>query len=202
MTISFWVIILAVLAYGALHSWLASLGLKAWVASRYGQVATRLYRLVYNLIAIITLLPVLLLPVVLVDKELYHIPYPWVFLTVLAQILAVFILIVGLLQTGLMNFIGVCQLLQCEGETEPRLVVTGLYRYIRHPLYTAGLVFIWLMPWMTWNLLALNIGITIYILIGAILEERKLLKEYGEIYSEYRKKTPMLVPGLKFNLRR
>lgn len=202
MTISFWVIILAVLAYGALHSWLASLGLKAWVAAHCGRAATRLYRLVYNLVAVITLLPVLLLPVVLMDKEIYRIPYPWVFLTVLAQVLAVFLLVVGLLQTGLMNFIGVCQLLQREGEPEPKLVVTGLYRYIRHPLYTAGLVFIWLMPWMTWNLLALNIGITIYILIGAILEERKLLKEYGEVYSEYRKKTPMLIPGLRFNLRR
>jgi protein-S-isoprenylcysteine O-methyltransferase Ste14 len=96
-----------------------------------------------------------------------------------------------------MKFLGVCQLVRCDDERETELVVTGLYRWVRHPLYTAGLVFVWLMPRMSWNLLALNLGLTIYIFLGAILEERKLLVEYGADYAEYRRKTPMLVPGLK-----
>ena len=74
----------------------------------------------------------------------------------------------------------------------------GLYRYVRHPLYTAGLVFIWLLPIMTWNLLALNIGLTAYILIGATFEERKMLNQFGEKYADYRCKTPMLIPGMGF----
>jgi protein-S-isoprenylcysteine O-methyltransferase Ste14 len=198
MTVSFWIILLAVLVYGVLHSWLASLGLKAWAISRFGDLAGRVYRLIYNLIAVVTLLPVLLLPVALLDKEIYRIPSPWIFLTLFLQLVSVFTLLAGVLQTGLSKFLGVCQLVRCEGEEKPVLVVTGLYRWVRHPLYSAGLVLVWLMPWMSWNLLALNIGITLYIVAGAILEERKLLIEYGETYAQYRQRTPMLLPGLKF----
>jgi protein-S-isoprenylcysteine O-methyltransferase Ste14 len=56
---------------------------------------------------------------------------------------------------------------------------------------------IWLLPILTWNLLALNLGLTAYVFIGAYFEERKLLLEFGESYAEYRKRTPMLIPGLK-----
>jgi protein-S-isoprenylcysteine O-methyltransferase Ste14 len=79
------------------------------------------------------------------------------------------------------------------------LVTDGFYRYVRHPLYTAGLVIIWLIPIMTWNLLALIIGLTAYIFFGIYFEERKLLQEFGESYREYRQHTPMLIPGLKFS---
>jgi protein-S-isoprenylcysteine O-methyltransferase Ste14 len=50
---------------------------------------------------------------------------------------------------------------------------------------------------MTFNLLALNLGLTLYIIIGAYFEERKLLLEFGGAYTEYRQKTPMLIPGLR-----
>ena len=95
-------------------------------------------------------------------------------------------------------FLGMRQAFLPEDTTPPRLVTDGLYRYVRHPLYTAGLVFIWLLPIMTWNLLALNIGLTAYILIGATFEERKLLSQFGETYADYRRKTPMLIPGTGF----
>jgi protein-S-isoprenylcysteine O-methyltransferase Ste14 len=73
-------------------------------------------------------------------------------------------------------------------------VVRGLYRWVRHPLYTAGLVLIWLTPVMTLNIFSLNLGLTIYLVVGALIEERKLVREYGEAYEEYRKRTPMLIP--------
>jgi protein-S-isoprenylcysteine O-methyltransferase Ste14 len=76
------------------------------------------------------------------------------------------------------------------------MVTGGFYKYARHPLYTAGLIFIWLLPSMTCNLLALNIGLTVYLFVGAYFEERKLLLEFGEAYAEYRRRTPMFVPFL------
>ena len=63
---------------------------------------------------------------------------------------------------------------------------------------SAGLVFIWFTPLMTTNLLAFNLGATVYLIVGAMFEERKLLREYGQEYARYRSQTPMLVPGLKF----
>jgi len=197
MTISFWLILLAVLAYGLLHSILSSLTIKAHARQWVGPTTDRWFRLAYNLIAIFTLLPILFLPIFLIDKEIYTIPYPWILLTLSIQVLAVVVLFVGIRQTGISSFIGLRQLMLPEDTSPPRLVTDGLYRYVRHPLYTAGLVIIWLIPILTWNMLALIIGLTAYIFIGAYFEERKLLREFGESYAAYRSRTPMLIPGLK-----
>ncbi|MGE5123379.1 MAG: methyltransferase family protein [Acidobacteriaceae bacterium] len=197
MTISFWVILLAVLVYGLLHTLLASLKLKALARSWFGLKSDRWLRLAYNFIAVVTLLPILFLPVLLIDKELYRIRFPWVIITLIIQGIALLVVLIGLRQTGIKSFIGVRQLFLPEDTTPPRLVTHGLYRYVRHPLYTAGLVFIWLFPIMTCNLLALNLGLTAYILVGAYFEERKLLGEFGMAYASYRQRTPMLIPGLR-----
>ncbi len=48
---------------------------------------------------------------------------------------------------------------------------------------------------MTWNLLALYLGLSAYLLIGSIFEERKLVQQFGKEYVEYRRRTPRIVPG-------
>lgn len=47
------------------------------------------------------------------------------------------------------------------------------------------------------NRLALNIGLSLYLVIGALYEERKLVLEFGQAYQEYRERTPMLIPWRK-----
>jgi protein-S-isoprenylcysteine O-methyltransferase Ste14 len=202
MTISFWLILLAVLSYGLLHTLLASKKVKAFINNRFGSKTEQWYRLAYNLIAVFTLLPILLLPIIFPDKEIYRIHFPWIILTMAIQLSAVIFLFLGLRQTGITSFIGLRQLLLPEDISPPRLVTGGLYRYVRHPLYTAGLVIIWLIPIMTWNLLALIIGLSAYIIIGAYFEERKLLMDFGDAYADYRRHTPMLVPGMRLHHRR
>jgi methanethiol S-methyltransferase len=198
MSWSFWVILLAILLYGLIHSLLASLQAKALARRWFGTASNRWFRLFYNFVAVLTLLPIMLLPAVLADKPLYKFPYPWYILTGVLQVIALVVLAVGVLQTGVMNFLGIQQLFGGADEAQPQLVVDGLYRYVRHPLYTAAFVFIWLIPVMTLNLLALIIGLTIYTLVGASFEERKLLREFGEKYAQYRQETPMLIPRLRF----
>ncbi|MBN2145850.1 MAG: isoprenylcysteine carboxylmethyltransferase family protein [Anaerolineales bacterium] len=198
MTPSFWIILFSVLIYGLIHSVLASLQIKAHARRWFGTHSDRWFRMIYNGCAGLTLLPILALPVLLVDREIYRIPYPWFIFTGVIQILSLFILLYGLKQTGILSFLGLSQLSKPSPASTPRLVTDGLYRYVRHPLYTAGLVFIWLFPIMTCNLLAIDIGLTIYILAGAMIEERKLLKEYGPAYGAYRKRTPMLIPFLRW----
>jgi methanethiol S-methyltransferase len=202
MTISFWLILLAVLSYGLLHTLLASKKVKTLINNRFGSKTEQWYRLAYNLIAVFTLLPILLLPIIFPDKEIYRIHFPWIILTMAIQLSAVIFLYLGLRQTGITSFIGLRQLLLPEDMTPPRLVTGGLYRFVRHPLYTAGLVFIWLIPIMTWNLLALIIGLSAYIIIGAYFEERKLLLDFGDAYADYRRHTPMLIPGMRLHHRR
>jgi protein-S-isoprenylcysteine O-methyltransferase Ste14 len=196
MTAGFWIILASFLTYGIFHSWLASLRVKAQARRIFGPSTDRWFRIAYNSIAILSLLPILTLPILFVDKELYRIPYPWNLLTAGIQMLAFVALFIGLRQTGLLSFLGIRQLMSSSHGTPPKFVTGGLYRWVRHPLYTAGLMIIWLFPIMTCNLLALNISMTIYILLGAIIEERKLEREFGEAYVEYKRRTPMFIPLL------
>jgi protein-S-isoprenylcysteine O-methyltransferase Ste14 len=184
----------AVIVYGLVHSLLASLHIKDWARRRFGERSARLYRLVFNLFATLTLLPVLALPVLLPDRTLYTIPFPWMLLTLAIQALAALALLCGLIQTGIWSFLGLQQLMAPPAQENERLVVHGLYRWVRHPLYTAGLVFIWLTPVMTVNLLILYLGFSFYIIFGALIEERKLQSEFGQAYLDYRQHTPFLVP--------
>ena len=134
---------------------------------------------------------------VLPDQVLYRIPVPWVYLSVAGQFMAIVLLVVGVLHTDPLSFVGLRQLFTVV-ERPSRLVTHGLYRWVRHPLYTAGLLFIWLTPIMSINSLIVIISATIYIIVGALFEERKLEREFGSLYSEYKASTPMLIPGLIF----
>ena len=193
----FWVVLTAVLAYGGIHSALASLWFKRRTKQQFGSASDRWFRFMYNLIAVISLLPVLALPVMFEDQPVYQIPWPWRALTLAGQAFALLALVVGVLQTGLWSFLGLRQLLYGPETDSHTLVIGGLYRWVRHPLYSAGLAFVWLMPSMSLNLLALILGISFYILVGATLEERKLKAEFGESYSAYQRRTAMLIPFLR-----
>ncbi len=202
MTQSFWLIILAVIAWGFVHSFLASLPAKSLAQRWFGASVVRWYRLVYNLFAGLSLLPVLRLALLSRGQLIYSIHLPWLLFTSLIQFLAVLAVLFAIRQTGSAAFIGAEQLLHSTDTSPATLVTGGLYGYVRHPISSAGLIFIWCVPIMSWNILALVIGLTIYFFAGAWVEERKLLREYGEAYAAYRRHTPMFIPGLNFNRRR
>ncbi len=200
MDTGFIIILVACALYGVIHSALASNAAKAFAARLVGQIACqRYYRLFFVLAAVITTLPVLTLVPLLPDRAIYRIPAPWVYLTISIQVLAAIALLVGVLQTGAMPFLGLKQILAPDpaGAAPEKLVISGLYRWVRHPLYTAALLFLWFAPVMSWNLLALNIGFSTYLLVGTIFEERKLVEQFGEAYQQYRKRTPRIIPGVK-----
>jgi protein-S-isoprenylcysteine O-methyltransferase Ste14 len=182
-----------VLFWGIIHSVTASLKVKIWIQRVLGHTGVRFYRLAYNLFSVISFLPILWLMVVLPDRILYQIPAPWVYLSLAGQIAAIVLLILGVLQTDTLAFVGLRQLF--EGSERPsKMVSHGLYRWVRHPLYTAGLLFIWLTPVMSLNSLIVFIAATIYIIVGALFEERKLKREFGSQYAEYKAVTPMFIP--------
>jgi protein-S-isoprenylcysteine O-methyltransferase Ste14 len=194
----FWWILLAMGLYGGLHSLLASTSAKALAERWFGPAGRRFYRLFFNIIVSLTLLPVAALVGFLPDRHIYTIPFPWTLLTLGLQALAGLGLLLGVYQTGGMQFLGLAQLIvPITEETPARFVSNGLYGYVRHPLYSLGLVIIWLAPLMSWNVLGFNLGITLYILVGIKFEERKLLAEFGQLYADYPRRVPMLLPGFK-----
>lgn len=189
------VLVLSVLIWGTVHSFTASLGVKEWARRMLGETGMRFYRLAYNIFSVISFVPILWLMAVLPDRVLYRIPAPWIYLSLAGQLAAVVVLVIGVLQTGLLSFVGLRQLIEGD-EYSSALATRGLYRWIRHPLYTAGLLFIWLTPVMSQNTLVVVIAATLYIIVGALFEERKLAREFGAAYTEYKAVTPMLIPGL------
>ena len=74
------------------------------------------------------------------------------------------------------------------------LKTDGLYSLVRHPLYLFGLLILWPVTEMSTGYLGLCIGITIYVIVGSWLEERRMLASYGMPYREYCTRVPWLFP--------
>ena len=183
--------------YGAFHSLLASPPVKGLARRWLGTPGTRLYRLSYNLVATLTLLPVLAVPAASPGTVLYRLNGAWAVAALTGQAIALVLLAIGVLQTDVWHFLGLRQLVESEPQGSPRLMVKGLYRWVRHPLYTAGLLFLWLTPLMTTSILAFNLSMSAYIAIGSVFEERRLMTEFGPAYAEYQRRVPRLIPGLR-----
>lgn len=191
----FW-LVFAILVWGIIHSIAASLGFKAFLRRTFGDGFMRFYRFLYNIFSAVSFAPILYLMAVLPTRSLYQIPSPWSYLMLAGQGLSALLLLVAVLQTDTLSFVGLRQLF--EDEKPGKLVTQGFYSYMRHPLYTFGLLFLWLSPKVSLNSFVVYVSLTVYILVGAFFEERKLLREFGDDYKAYRAATPMLIPFLKF----
>jgi methanethiol S-methyltransferase len=68
------------------------------------------------------------------------------------------------------------------------------YRFLRHPIMLGFIIAFWATPHMTIGHLLFAVMTTSWILIAIQLEERDLVKYFGDQYQNYRKTTPMLIP--------
>lgn len=75
-----------------------------------------------------------------------------------------------------------------------RFVTRFAYRFIRHPLMTGIVLGLWIVPTMSWGHLVLSLGFTVYILIGTSVEEKDLIRLFGDKYRQYRRQVPRLFP--------
>src|SRR3990172_2246296 len=133
----FW-LIFTIALWGLVHSLLASLGFKDFLRRTLGDGFMKSYRLLYNIFAVVSIAPVLYLMVVLPDGSLYQVPAPWSYFMLAGQGISALLLCAAVLQTDLLSFIGLRQLL--EEEKTGKLVTRGFYRFVRHPLYTFSLL--------------------------------------------------------------
>lgn len=70
------------------------------------------------------------------------------------------------------------------------------YRVIRHPLYLGFMIAFWAAPTMSVTRLVFAAATTAYMLIAIQFEEQDLAREHGADYEDYRRRVPMIVPGV------
>ena len=166
--------------------------LQSRLSSRY-----RYYRLFYNLFSVATLAPLLLYSQLHRGEVVFH----WQgWLGVVQALLyasAGLLFLSGARAYDLPTFLGVR--LRATGSGDLGLTVSGglsavgVLALVRHPWYTGGLLLIWART-QTLTETLINSILSAYIVIGALLEERKLVKEFGADYQAYQRQVSMLVP--------
>lgn len=186
------------MAFGLIHSLLASHPAKAAAQNLIGRnVAAATYRLLFNVAAVITIVPALVLVFRLPDQQLYRFPPPWDSIALGLQVLAALSLVIAVFQMDAWFFLGLRQLGEpssIDSTSTAQLVTGGLYRIVRHPLYTFSLMALYLTSPMSINWLAFAVSCHVYFYLGSIFEERKLVREFGAAYRAYQQRVPRLLP--------
>jgi len=84
-------------------------------------------------------------------------------------------------------------------QTDHKLVTSGPYRRIRHPMYTVLIVYM-----LSWVLVSANLLFLVYYVLSVLLiivriprEERMMQEKFGEEYRIYMKRTGRLLPHIR-----
>jgi protein-S-isoprenylcysteine O-methyltransferase Ste14 len=183
------------LAFGLVHSILAYGPLKN-KAMQLMQGNYKYYRLLYSLLATANLSYIVWYHISLKNQMLWQPPLLQKITAGLLITTSTFCMLVCMKK----YFADLSGIDALTGKTSlPHLEQTGLHAWIRHPLYTATLLFVWsIFLWQPSlkNLISC-VCITAYTRIGIYFEEKKLLRLFGEEYAQYKSRVAMLWPKIK-----
>jgi protein-S-isoprenylcysteine O-methyltransferase Ste14 len=70
---------------------------------------------------------------------------------------------------------------------------TGVLGLVRHPWYLAVFIFLWTSD-LNVAAITVNLVLSAYLIVGTLLEERKLVIEFGEEYRRYQGRVSMFIP--------
>jgi methanethiol S-methyltransferase len=102
-----------------------------------------------------------------------------------------------LIDYDVLHFLGIRQAMKFnmteKESSDIQLKKSGLLGIVRHPMYFAVLILLWCHCFTVADVIV-NAVLTIYVVIGTLLEERKLVIEFGDSYIRYQKEVPMLIP--------
>jgi protein-S-isoprenylcysteine O-methyltransferase Ste14 len=184
------------LGWCALHSLLISAPVNDWLRRQSGLLRGT-YRLAYSLFAALSLLPILSLQYSLPQIVVFSWS-GWLRLPQAALLAYALIMLFGGMQVYDLGYlVGIRQWQSWRTGAElPALPFTcrGVLGYVRHPWYSAGFPIVWTVGPITDASLPARIILSLYLIIGTLQEERKLLRELGEPYRSYCSQVPMLIP--------
>ncbi|MFA6450785.1 MAG: isoprenylcysteine carboxylmethyltransferase family protein [bacterium] len=183
-------------AWCFLHSATISITMTDFIKRKAGN-AFRFYRMFFNLFAAATLIPVIHYSSLIKGRPIFA--WEGNLIVIHYILLAIVFALLGgsLLKYDLLQFIGIRQALKQTPHNamseSGELDTTGILGIVRHPLYLMTIIALWSGNLDTKGIMV-NTILTIYVLTGTILEERKLIHEFGDKYRAYQKRVPMLIP--------
>jgi len=189
--------------YALLHSALLTEWSRTALTAALGQKAFGgLFRLGYALQAIVLLLAYLVCVARLPNQAWGQAGYGLAALLWSVRLAALALIARCVASCGAAKFLGWEQLrawwrgepIPGDGVETGQLVLGGVYRWVRHPMYAAGLVALWAEPSWSANQFAFTLAASLYLVLGSLHEERRLLRFYGRAYREYMARTPRFVP--------
>jgi len=172
------------------HSLLAAPRIKERIEHLAGRPLTG-YRLIYNLFSMLLFGWVML--AWQSTSVIYVLPGVWSLVLYGLQFIIIWAGLACLRQTGLARFLGTDIASLHE---RPALITTGCYAVVRHPLYLLGILFLLLNPVITTRWLVLTLFSIPYFIFGALLEERRMIRLFGDTYRQYQRDVPFLLPRL------
>jgi methanethiol S-methyltransferase len=185
--------------YCALHSYLISIKFTQWMMQSLKNYYA-FYRLFYIIISVVLIIPAFHLTNQLASEVIINYNPPWSFIRyglIIASLLLFFKAF--FFDYDSLSFFGIRQILSFRTKLvnqNNEIKRNGLLGIVRHPMYLALIIYIWCQNFRLTDILV-NSVLTIYIIIGTILEERKLVLEFGETYIQYQKEVPMIIPFTK-----
>lgn len=185
---------LAWCAFGILHSILAGDAAKKTLRPIFGVS----YRLVYNLFAVLTTALVLWAGrALLAEVPDFDISRQTKLLLTVLSVAGWMFLFLGITRYDLGKFAGTESLRRAKNDLPPEdeqaLITTGIHGYVRHPLYGAAILALWGAAWTPLGFWT-AVFASAYLLVGAKLEERRLIQRFGPVYAEYRQRVPAFIP--------
>ncbi len=178
------------------HSLLISTTVTSFLETRLGSTF-RFYRLAFNIFSILTFAPVLQYSLSLRAEPVFvwdgWLELPRLLLIVLGGLC----LVGGAMRYDLLLLVGIRQMLTNTASSSlaesGEINARGILGVVRHPWYIGVLVLVWARDLCVARIIVSSI-ISIYLVVGTLLEERKLCREFGEGYREYQNQVSMFFP--------
>jgi len=176
--------------YFFLHSWLAANSTKEFFKQILGE-GFRFYRIGYVIFSSIGLLFLLFFSTNISSDYFFNQEGAPRYLSLMFAAFGVIVIKVSFRSYRIAEFVGL------STEEEP-FTQSGILNSVRHPIY-AGTILIAIGYWLFSPTVPTTVSvicILAYLPIGIYLEEKKLIKQYGERYAKYKRDVPALIPRL------
>jgi len=182
----------------AMHSILIDPYITNFVKYRFSELF-RYYRMLYNGFSLVTLMPL----VVVTYMSPGAVVFSWDGYAIIGRgfllMTAMYFFSSGAKHYDLQHFLGTRQARTGESQTllsdSKVFQEKGVFGITRHPWYLGTMLLVWSIL-QNYSLTEVFVAVVLssYLVVGSLLEERKIIAEYGDRYRHYQQQVSMIIP--------